>query len=276
MNDTLDITRYLERIGYRGPASADWETLRALQRLHPQAIAFENLDPLTGRPVALDLGSLQRKLVDEGRGGYCFEQNGLLQAVLREIGFDVTPLGARVVWNAPRVLPARTHSLSLVELDGTQYIVDVGFGAMTPTAPLRLEPDLEQGTPHERMRIKQMEGVYVLEALIDDTWRAMYHFNLEPQLPADYAMANWWVSTHPESQFVNRLGAAIVAPGRRYTLRGAELATHDTQSGTTRRRIESASELRRLLVDTFRIRLPDEPRLDAALERMVAEALPRT
>lgn len=272
MIHALDIDRYFERIGFRGSARADLETLRALQCLHPQAIAFENLDPLSGRPVQLDLASVQRKLLEEARGGYCFEHNGLLQAVLRALGFQLTPLGARVVWAGPPELPARTHSLSLVELEGVQYLVDVGFGSMTPTAPLRLELDVEQITPNERMRIRRVDGDYVVEALTEQTWRAMYRFDLQPQLPSDYAVANWWVSTHPQSHFTHRLGAAIVAPGRRYTLRGAEFAVHDMQQGTTRTRIDSVAALRTLLAETFRIRLPDEPRLESALERMVSEA----
>lgn len=269
MNDDIDLDRYFRRIGYTGPARADLSTLQALQSLHPQAIAFENLDPLTGRRVHLDVTSLQRKLLDEHRGGYCFEHNGLLQAVLREMGFKVTPLGARVVWSAPPALPPRTHSLSLVEVEATKYLVDVGFGALTPTAPLRLELDVEQETPHERMRLKREQGDYVLEALTEATWRPMYRFDLQAQLPTDYAMANWYVSTFPESHFIQRLGVAIAAPGRRYTLRGAELAVHDTRNGTTRTRVESVPALRRVLSDTFRIRLPDEPRLEASLQRMI-------
>ena len=269
MTDDIDLELYFGHISYDGPARADLATLQALQLLHPQAIAFENLDPLTGRRVHLDLSSLQRKLVDEHRGGYCFEHNGLFQAVLRAIGFKVTPLGARVVWSAPPTLPPRTHSLSLVEVDDANYIVDVGFGALTPTAPLRLELDVEQETPHERMRLRRDHGDYVLEGLTESSWRALYRFDLQAQLPTDYAMANWYVSTFPESHFVNRLGVAIAAPGRRYTLRGAELSVHDFRTGTTRARIESVSELRNVLTDTFRIRLPDEPRLEAALERMV-------
>ena len=74
----IDLDAYFRRIGYDGPRDASLETLRELHRLHPQAIPFENLDPLLGRPVNLDPASLQAKLVEGGRGGYCFEQNGVL------------------------------------------------------------------------------------------------------------------------------------------------------------------------------------------------------
>jgi N-hydroxyarylamine O-acetyltransferase len=269
VSGSIDIDRYFARIGFTGEARPDLPTLRALHRLHPEAIPFENLDPLLGRRVNLELSAIQRKLVADERGGYCFEHNGLFQAVLREIGFEVTPLAARVVWSAPSALPARTHCLSLLTIDGERYIADVGFGGVTPTAPLRLVSNVEQETPHERMRLVQAEGDYVLEVLTEGAWRAMYRFTLEPQQPSDYAMANWWVSTHPESHFVNRLGVAIVASERRYALRDAELAIHDAQSGTARIRVPSAAELKALLAERFRIRLPDDPALARILERIV-------
>jgi len=276
MSAQFDLAPYFERIGYHGPARADLATLAELTRLHPQAIAFENLNPLTGRRVPLDPQSLQQKLIGDGRGGYCFEHNGLMQLVLRALGFRVTPLGARVLWNVPEgtVLP-RTHCLTLVDLDGERYLVDVGFGALTPTAPLRVQAGVEQATPHETMRLIQEGDTFMLEASTDGIWRPMYRFELQPQLPSDYAMANWYVSTFPESHFVTRLGVARAAPGRRYTLRGAELAIHDLREGTTRRRLESVDELRATLTDLFAIRLPNGPELEAALTRAIAEGAPR-
>src|SRR5690242_20548060 len=117
--DRPDIDAYLRRIGYAGGLrSADvahtsgasithgsslaptLDSLRALHLHHAQSIAFENLDSLSGRPPNLDLPSLERKLVYDGRGGYCFEQNLLFSHVLREIGFRVTGLAARVLWNS--------------------------------------------------------------------------------------------------------------------------------------------------------------------------------
>lgn len=257
MSDEVDLEKYFERIRYGGSARADLHTLSALQRLHPQAIAFENLDPLTGRRVRLDVESLQRKLIVEHRGGYCFEHNGLLLEVLRKIGFSVTPLGARVMWSAPpgTMLP-RTHSVLLVHMDDGRYIVDVGFGALTPTAPLRLDTSGEQQTPHETMQLREENGAYVLAGLTEGAWRPMYRFDLQPQLASDYAMANWYVSTFPESHFVTRLGVARVTPTGRLTLRGAELAVHDLRSGTARTRIESVAALKEVLTEQFLIRLP--------------------
>jgi N-hydroxyarylamine O-acetyltransferase len=121
---------YFARIGFDGPRTPTPDTLRAVHLAHAQAIAFENLSPLMGRPVPLDLPSLEDKLVRAGRGGYCFEQNALFAAALRELGFTVTGLGARVIWNAPEdaVRPV-THMVLKVEAAGEPYIADVAPAA---------------------------------------------------------------------------------------------------------------------------------------------------
>ena len=122
-----------------GVPSATLETLRALHGLHPLAISFENLDTLAGVPVKLDLRSLEHKLVHSRRGGYCFEQNLLFKHALGALGFDATALAARVVWERPAgEVRARTHMVLLVALEGRRYVCDVGFGGLTPTAPLEL------------------------------------------------------------------------------------------------------------------------------------------
>ena len=133
----LDLDSYFARIGHDGPRAPTLETLRELQRKHPLAIPFENLDTLSGTPVRLDLESLERKLVRGRRGGYCFEQNLLLKHVLTRLGFDVVALAARVVWERPAGEPRpRSHMVLLVSLGGRRYLCDVGFGGLTPTGPI--------------------------------------------------------------------------------------------------------------------------------------------
>src|SRR4051812_34925996 len=120
------LAAYLERIGYRGTLRPDRATLKALQRAHRLAIAFENLDIPLGRGIALAPGRLFEKIVTGRRGGYCFEQNGLFLAMLGALGFAARPLLARV-WLGAEAVPGRTHTLNLVRLDGAELIVDVGF-----------------------------------------------------------------------------------------------------------------------------------------------------
>lgn len=143
----LDLDAYLHRIGYGGPRNTTLETLAAVHRAHVGAIAFENLDPWLGRPVALDIGAVQRKLVAQRRGGFCYEHNLLLGRALAALGFGVTELAARVRWNVPtEVTRPRTHMLLAVNVAAQRYIVDAGFGGHTITAPLRLDRRVPQRT----------------------------------------------------------------------------------------------------------------------------------
>src|SRR3546814_7643811 len=119
MTHEIDLDAYFRRIGYSGSSEATLETLRALHLRHPQAIPFENIDPLLRRPVGVDLAGLQHKLVGDGRGGWCFEQNLLFRAALTALGFRVTGLAARVLWNPPEdAITARNPLLLRVQPDG--------------------------------------------------------------------------------------------------------------------------------------------------------------
>ena len=221
MDTTLDLDGYFARIGYDGPRRADLDVLNALHRLHPAAIPFENLDSLLGRTPRLDLASIQAKLVAGGRGGYCFEQNGLFKAVLEVLGFTVTPLMARVLWSLPADAPPLplTHMILKVDLADGAYLADVGFGGLVMSAPLRLEPGLVQQTAHEPYRLMAEPDGHRLEAQLDaDDWRPLYRFTLQPHVPADYVMANWYTATYPASIFTFLLMAARAGPEGRVAL----------------------------------------------------------
>ena len=291
MTSAIDLDAYFERISYGGVRTPTLETLRAIHLRHPQAIPFENLNPLLGRPVHLDAQSLQQKLLFDGRGGYCFEQNLLLSHALKGLGFQVTELAARVLWNPPgknvgsvdevAAVKPRSHMLLLVDLEGGPHIADVGFGGLTLTGPLRLQPDTEQATPHESFRLirpspgagapDRMREEFVLQARIDEIWKPLYRFGLQEQLLPDYEVTNWYLSNHPESQFVTGLMAARAEPDRRYALRNNRLAVHHRNGRTEQQVLSSVAEMRRTLEGAFHLRLPDTPDLDAALTRLVAQ-----
>jgi N-hydroxyarylamine O-acetyltransferase len=265
----FDLDAYLERIGYSGPRRATLETLEALHALHPAAIPFENLNPLLGWPVALDIASLQAKMVAGGRGGWCFEQNGLFRAALESIGFSIASLAARVLWNAPPGAPigSRSHMLLRVDLDARTYLIDVGFGGNSIAAPLKLEPDVLQSQFGETYRLLRLDGGYLLEVSLPDGWKPMYRFTLEPAFQSDYEVSNWFLCNHPNSFFRQLLIAARITPGARYTLRNNALAIRGKQ-GTEKRTLTDAEALRECLERDFAIRLPDAPELEAMLERV--------
>src|SRR5262249_19118962 len=155
------------------------------------------LDPLLGRPVRLEVDALERKLLTDRRGGYCFEHNLLLAHALRALGFAVSHLAARVVWQGDHDRQPRTHMLLFVQLGEGAYLCDVGCGALTLTTPLRLEPDVEQATPHEPFRVRREGREYSLEARVGADWRALYRFDLQEQRQVDIEVLNYYVSTHP-------------------------------------------------------------------------------
>lgn len=155
--------------------------------------------------MQLDDLSLEEKLVTAHRGGYCFEQNGVFERALREIGFNVRSLLGRVVLANPSSLPPRTHRLLLVELQGEQWIADVGFGGQTLTAPIRLQADIEQQTPHGEYRLVQEGDDWILQFRHHDHWQSMYRFDLVVQHQSDYLMGNFWSAHWPQSHFRHHL-----------------------------------------------------------------------
>jgi N-hydroxyarylamine O-acetyltransferase len=261
----LDIDGYFRRIGYEGSREPTLETLRALHARHPLAIPFENLDVLRRRRVRLDVDSLQRKLVTERRGGYCFEQNLLFSHVLAALGFHVVSLAARVLWDRPGDARARTHMLLFVELGEGSYLCDVGFGGFTMTAPLRLEPGVEQGMPHEVMRVLGQGREFVSQVRVRGDWRALYRFDLQQQLQADIEVLNFWVSEHPESPFLTRLMVARRGGDRSFSLRDSRLSVYYPGGHSEHRELRSVAELRTELATTFGIEMPADAALDAAL-----------
>ncbi|NLE81806.1 MAG: arylamine N-acetyltransferase [Rhodococcus sp.] len=260
-DEAVDLDRYFERIGYSGDRAPTASTLDAIIAHHASAIPFENLDPFTGRPNRIDLTSITHKLIESGRGGYCFEQNLLLRSVLLSLGYDLTALSARVLWGTgDYVITRRSHMLLMVEVDGEPRLADVGFGGMTPTAALAFKTDIEQSTPLEPFRLTMLGNDYALQGKVDDTWRSIYRFDLTPQHPIDYDAINWYLSTSPQSHFVTGLVAARPTDDRRYALSGLRLTVHHLGGPSERRELGDLDEFRSalendLLIDTAGIPL---------------------
>ncbi|WP_394827148.1 arylamine N-acetyltransferase [Pendulispora albinea] len=273
----IDLSAYFERIGYTGNRSATLDTLREIHRLHALAIPFENLDPVLRRPVSLDIVSLQKKLIADRRGGYCYEQNLLFQHVLRALGFSVTGLAARVIWTNPEgVITPRSHMLNRVDLEGTTYVADVGFGGITLTEPLVLEPNTEQSTSYELFRLVPQNdegGGFAMDANAGGKWRRLYRFDLTPQYQPDYEISSWYLCTNPKSHFLTGIMAARPIEGGRYALNNNQLTIHRLNGEPERRTLTSAAELRDFFTDGLGITLPDSPDLEPVLAR-VADGKP--
>ncbi len=261
MSGPLDLDAYFERIGHAGPRAADMATLRAIQARHPAVMAFENLDPLLGRPVRLDLASLQAKLIRSRRGGYCFEHNTLLAAALGALGFKVTPLAARVRWMLPPERPEgpRSHMLLRVDLADGPWLADVGFGGFLLAAPVRLAPGVEQPMPGGTMRLLAADGRFTLQTALPDGWHDLYRFSLEPQAAADYGVANWFTSTHPSSLFTGNLLIQRLTPEGRDSLFNTRLTRRRTDGTADERVLTGPDDLGNVLETMFAITPPAPP-----------------
>ncbi|MCX5742807.1 MAG: arylamine N-acetyltransferase, partial [Proteobacteria bacterium] len=199
------------------------------------------------------------------RGGYCFEHNTLLLEVLRALGFDARPLSARVRYQRPREFtPPRTHLLVRVEL-AESWLADVGVGAMSPTAALRLASHDRQDTPHEPRRLLREDGLIYHQALLADTWVDVAELTLEEMPPIDREVANWFTSTHPSSHFKNRLLVARALPdGGRLGLLDRELSRRARDGRATKHTIDSHAELVDVLAAEFGIAVPAGARIEHA------------
>lgn len=273
MSQKVSLKAYFERIGFVGSIAPTLATLELIHALHPAAIPFENLNPLLGLPVSLDLAAIERKLLAERRGGYCFEHNLLLMAVLRELDFSVRGLAARVVWTDPGAIERPpTHMLLAVDIGGATYIADVGFGGLTLTAPLRLKADTEQNTPHESFRLTGGDPDWVLEAQIGAEWRPLYVFTTTEVASESYAESNRHISTSPDSPFTTELRVALSPSGRRLALRDNRLSVHAVGDASDTRLLASVAEMREVLSETFGIALPPADLLDPKLEAILVRS----
>ena len=258
MIERPDLDAYFERISYQGQCTPSAATLAALQLAHATHIPFENIDVLLGKPIQLDLESLQTKLVVARRGGYCFEQNTLFAAVLEALGFPVTLLLARVRYRTSTVLP-RTHLVLRVEVEGASWIADVGFGGEGLVQPLPLRADQVYQHGAWQYRLTQEGSLWVLQSMSNGHWKDLYAFSEEPQYAVDVEVANHYTSTHPETRFKKLLTVQLPQLAQRTFLRNNELLT-ETATETTSRTLTD-DEVRQVLSEIFGIQLTPETHL---------------
>lgn len=214
MTSAVDLDRYFDRIGYHGIREPTLQVLHALTRAHAQSIPFENVDAFLGRPVPLDPDSLFQKIVVSGRGGYCFEQNGLFMQVLSRLGFDVRPLRAGVRLGVPdrSASVKHTHLLLEVRIGAESWLTDVGVGATSLTAALRFVADVEQTTPHDLRRLERKNDRWYHQIRHGESWVDVYEFDGALMPFPDRVVANWYTSTCPDSKFRRNLLAARALP----------------------------------------------------------------
>ncbi|WP_246260499.1 arylamine N-acetyltransferase family protein [Streptomyces typhae] len=260
--DLLDLDAYLRRIGYGGPRRATVETLFDLHRLHKAAIPFENVDVALERGVSLHLDDIQRKLVEAGRGGYCFEHNLLFAAVLERLGFPVTRLLARVRLGR-RQVRYRAHTVLAVGAGYELWLADAGFGAEGLIEPVPLYSGSVAKAGVWSWRVLREEDQWVLQTLRDGDWFDLYAFRVEQHFPADFEVSNHYTAHHDRSAFTGKVVAMRGTEDVQQTLVDHRLTTRHPGDVLERTDL-TADEVVDLLRGTFAVRLPER---DARLLR---------
>jgi N-hydroxyarylamine O-acetyltransferase len=246
-----DLDRYLARVRYTGPLDVTIETLAALHRAHLLAIPYENLDIHLGRQLTLDPDRIFHKLVDERRGGWCYEMNGLFGRVIQSMGFRVRYVSG-AVGRAARGDSVEGNHLVLIVTLGDTWIADVGFGdAFLDPLPLErgeyrqgfLEYGVARDAHRWTVRIHEFAGA------------DSFDFTLEPRAMSYFARQCHELQTSPESGFVRTTVCQRFFNGGIITLRGA-VVRRITSEGAVDRTIEDADEYVSVLDACFDLRIP--------------------
>lgn len=219
-----ELDAYLSRVGFAGPIGADLTTLRGMHRAHYFHVPFENLDIQRKVPLVVDRAANYEKIVRRRRGGWCMELTGLFAWALREIGFRVDVLGARVMSADGRLGPPMTHMVALVYLD-EPWLADVGFGGRI-IEPLRLaerEPQAFDGRTYVVASDEDHYFVTVDEPAMAPGAARTYVFTLVPRQFAEFETACRWLQTSPESGFTRGDVATLPLPAGRVTYSAGRL-----------------------------------------------------
>ena len=238
----MDIPLYLKRIQFSEPIKPDAQTLQGLQLAHLLNVPFENLDIGLKRPISLTGEALWNKIVVQKRGGFCYELNGLFAALLKEIGFDVTYLNARVFNREGKLGIDFDHLALLVQVPVQApgqpecWLVDVGFGDSFQK-PLSFEEQGEQVQGLRSYRLeKTADGYITWQKNYAGSWERQYCFDLQPRnFPDDYQSACLYHQTSPKSSFTRGSIISKATPDGRISLEEERLIV--TKNGQRSERV---------------------------------------
>jgi len=211
----MNLRAYLDRIGYNGPVAPELATLRGMHRSHWLNVPFENLDISRGVEIVVDQRTNFDKVVRRRRGGFCLELTGLFAAALREIGFTLDVIGARVITDG-RLSHPMSHMTLIVHLD-EDWIADVGFGGRI-SMPLRLRETADQADGPRRYVVAEDDGHWFVSCHEPGTPTGTYTFTMRPREFSEFHDVCRWLQTSPDSRFTHGDIASLASDGGRVTL----------------------------------------------------------
>ena len=234
----------------------DFEFLNVVVERPVATFAFSSVGCRLGEDLPLDFESLHNRIVIQRRGGYCFEQNGLLYRVLDELGFSPELYLARVIYNHD-THPGLTHRITMVEHEGRRYVLDVGFGSLGPRIPVPMS-EIESNDGEKIFRISERRpGEYHMQVFKDGDFFSLYRFELARYGQADCELGHFYSHRHPDAAFVNHLVGSLIQESETRSLRDLEYWVI-TKSGTQNLEISDSEQLRRILVEEFGVQVTEE------------------
>ena len=207
--ENFNLTDYLSRIGFEGDAHNDVATLTQLMQRQLRSIPFENTEVQAGRIPSLVPEDIVNKVLGRGRGGYCYEINGVFAMALTAIGFEWYFAGARPMFYPMR--RPKTHMVVIVKCEGREYLCDTGFGGYALRAPIEIVEG-ETVQDGDRFRMEYLDGEYVLSSQVQGEWQRQYGFALQPQEWIEFSLANYFNATHPDTIFTQKKLAIMQTP----------------------------------------------------------------
>jgi len=247
----FELASYFQRIDYDGPGNADIDTVTKIMRRQLFSVPFENLDVQAGKIVSLVPEDIVAKILGQARGGYCYEVNGLFAMALEAMAIPYRFIAARPMFYPTR--RPRTHMAIIAEIEGSQWLCDLGFGSYGIRAPINIDrPNVDHVQDLDTFRLnKDDKGEYVLSALIQGDWVDQYGFNLSHQEWIDFAPANYLNSSHPDAIFVQKLLVVLHDPEGRNILVGDTLKT--IKAGSVDKEQISPGDIAKTLTEVFRL-----------------------
>jgi N-hydroxyarylamine O-acetyltransferase len=246
----MDVAKYLERINYRDEIAHSAEVLTKLQQSHLLNVPFENLDISLGRRIELFNG--YNKIVNHKRGGFCYELNGTFFELLKNLGFDVQLISARVRTKQNGFSPEFDHMAIIATVNDAKYLVDVGFGDFT-YSPLKIELDVLQNDRAGTFMIKQYDNEYlVVSKMQEEDFVPNYIFTETSRQMNDYRDMCNFHQTSSQSHFTQKRVCSILTDKGRITISGNTLKkTEDGVVAETE--LASEEEFNKALWDYFKI-----------------------
>lgn len=246
--------KYIEAMELSAPKEPNLAFLNTFTIQHIERFTFNNLAVLLCQDILLDLPAIFNKVVLSGAGGYCFEHNKLAYEALSHWGFNVRLLLARVINNNERPVP-RTHRITLVELNQQRYLIDVGFGAACPTAPIHLDNPLPQQAGFEHYQIQTNDhGEFELWQCNKDGPFLLYRFDLAQYTDADCELGHFYSHKHPNAAFKNNLVVSKKTSASAISIANQRLK-YSSASSTNVELIESSKALFEILTNLFQLQV---------------------